>query len=357
MLNVFDFERAAGERLDAASWGYYAGGAGDEVTLRENRDAWDRLAIRYRTMVDVAERDTSTVALGARIAFPLLIAPTAMQCLAHPDGELATVRAAGAAGTIMVVSTTATTSLEDVRAAATSPTWFQLYVYKDRGATAEMLQRVAACGYTAVVLTVDAPLLGRRERDIRNAFSLPPHLKIANAVRAGSAHGNMPLAANGESGLTKHLQSLHDVQITPRDVTWVHEVSGLPVLVKGVVRADDAVRAVEHGAAGIVVSNHGGRQLDSAIATARALPEVADAIGDRAEVYVDGGVRRGTDVLKAVALGARAVMVGRPVLWGLAVDGERGASQVLQLLHSEFDLAMALSGCATVSAITRDMVV
>jgi 4-hydroxymandelate oxidase len=357
VLNLFDYEHAAESRLDAAAWGYYAGGANDEVTLRENRAAWDRTAIRYRTMVDINDRDTRTTALGTTIDFPVLIAPTAMQRLAHPDGEVATARAAGHEGTIMIVSTTATTALEDVRNAASGATWFQLYVYKDRGATRDLLQRAAAAGYTAIVLTVDAPLLGRRERDIRNAFTLPPHLKIANAVRVGSAHANVPAARDDESGLTTHLQGLHDVAITPRDIEWIREVCGLPVLVKGIVRGDDAVRAAEHGAAGVVVSNHGGRQLDGAIATARALPEVVDALGGRGEVYVDGGVRRGSDVLKAIALGARGVLIGRPVIWGLAVDGENGVRHVLRLLREEFELAMALSGCRSVAEITRDMVV
>jgi 4-hydroxymandelate oxidase len=356
-LNLSDFERAAEGRLDPRAWGYYAGGANDEVTLRANRASWDDLAIRYRTMVDISHVACGTTVLGTPVSFPVLIAPTAMQKLAHPDGEEATARAAGAEGTVMVVSTTATTGLEEVRQASTGETWFQLYVYKDRGATRDLLQRAAAVGYRAIVLTVDAPLLGRRERDIRNAFTLPPHLRIANATRAGSAHANVPRATDDESGLSKHLQGLHDVAITPRDIEWIREVCGLPVLVKGVVRGDDAVRALEHGAAGVVVSNHGGRQLDGAIATARALPEVVEAVGGRGEVYVDGGVRRGTDVLKAVALGARAVLIGRPVLWGLAVDGEAGVRRVLRLLREEFELAMALSGCCGVADLTRDMVV
>ncbi|MEO7965998.1 MAG: alpha-hydroxy acid oxidase [Gemmatimonadaceae bacterium] len=356
MINLHDFEQAAASTLDLAAWGYYAGGANDEITLRENRAAWDRLAIRYRTMIDVSVRDTSTTVLGIPISFPVLIAPTAMQKLAHPDGELATVRAAGKAGTIMCVSTTATTSLEDVRAAATGPTWFQLYVYKDRAATKTLLESAKRVGYSAIVVTVDTPLLGRRERDVRNGFSLPPHLQIANAIAAGRPHLNMPGADGVDSGLAKHLHELHDASLTHRDIAWIAETAGLPVLVKGIVRGDDALRAVEHGAAGVVVSNHGGRQLDTAIASARALPEIVDAIGGRGEVLVDGGIRRGTDVLKAVALGASAVLIGRPVLWGLAAGGEAGVSDILALMRGEFELAMALSGCPTVRDITRDLV-
>ena len=357
MINLFDLERAAEQQMELAAWGYFAGGSNGEVTLRENRAAWDRLAVRYRTMVDVSTRTLHTTVLGTRVEFPVLVAPTAMQKLAHPDGEVAMVRAAGACGTLMVVSTTATTSLEDVQAAATGPTWFQLYIYKDRGATRSLLERAKAAGYSAIVLTVDSPMLGWRERDIRNGFTLPPHLTIANAAAAGSGHSRLPVADADASGLQKHLHALHDATLTPGDIAWVREVSGLPVLVKGIVRGDDAVRAVEHGAAGVVVSNHGGRQLDTAISTARALPEVVDTLAGRAEVFVDGGIRRGIDVLKALGLGARAVLVGRPPLWGLAVDGERGVAAVLQHLRLELDLAMALAGCARIEDITRDMVV
>ncbi|MEO6444176.1 MAG: alpha-hydroxy acid oxidase [Gemmatimonadaceae bacterium] len=356
MISLFELEAAAEQKMDLAAWGYFAGGSNGEVTLRENRAAWDRLAVRYRTMVDVSTRSLETTVLGTRVAFPVLVAPTAMQKLAHPDGEVAMVRAAGACGTLMVVSTTATTSLEEVQSAATGPTWFQLYIYKDREATRAVLQRAATVGYRAIVLTVDSPMLGWRERDIRNGFTLPSHLKIANAIAAGSGHSRLPVADADASGLQKHLHALHDAALTPADIAWVAEVTKLPVLVKGIVRGDDAVRAVEHGAAGVIVSNHGGRQLDTAIATARALPEVVDALAGRAEVFVDGGVRRGTDILKAIALGARAVLVGRPPLWGLAVDGERGATAALEHLRLELDLAMALSGCASIADITRDMI-
>ncbi|MBK6489635.1 MAG: alpha-hydroxy-acid oxidizing protein [Gemmatimonadetes bacterium] len=357
MINLFEMETQAAGRMDPAAWGYFAGGANDEITLRGNRDAWDRLAIRYRTMVDVTTRSLGTTVLGQPIDFPVLVAPTAMQKLAHPDGESAMARAAGACGTLMVVSTTATTSLEEVRKAATGPTWFQLYIYQDRGATRALLERARDAGYSAIVITVDTPLLGWRERDIRNGFTLPPHLTIANAIAAGAGHDRLPTADGEGSGLAKHLHALHDAALSPRDIEWAHEVSGLPIVLKGIVRGDDAVRALDHGAAGVIVSNHGGRQLDTSIATARALPEVVDAVGDRGEVYVDGGIRRGTDVLKALALGARAVLVGRPPLWGLAVGGEKGATEVLQHLRMEFDLAMALAGCTSVAELTRDLVV
>jgi 4-hydroxymandelate oxidase len=286
---------------------------------------------------------------------PVLVAPTAMQKLAHPDGECATARAARNAGTLMVTSTTATTSLRDVIDASPGPMWFQLYLYQDRGASRAMIEEAVGAGYTGVVLTVDAPMLGRRERDIRLGFTLPAHLTLANAGLAGMAV--VPEANAEASGLMLHFRSLHDAALTPEDIAWVREVSALPVIVKGIVRGDDATRAVEHGADAIIVSNHGGRQLDTSIPSIRALPEVVEAVGDRAEVLVDGGIRRGTDVIKALALGARAALVGRPVLWGLAVDGEAGVRTMLELLRQEIDLAMALCGARNVSEITRDLVV
>jgi len=357
VISLADIEAQAAQRMDPAAWGYFAGGSNDEVTLRENRAAWDRLSVRYRTMVDVSTRVLGTTVLGTPIDFPVLVAPTAMQKLAHPDGEVAMARGTAACRTLMVVSTTATTSLEDVQRSSDGPKWFQLYIYKDRGATRAILERARDVGYRAVVITVDAPMLGWRERDLRSGFTLPPHLTIANAVAAGSGHSRLPYTDEDGSGLSKHLQALHDTALTPADIGWAHEITGLPVLVKGVVRGDDAARAVAAGAAGVVVSNHGGRQLDTSIATARALPEVVDAVEGRGEVYVDGGIRRGTDVLKALALGARAVLVGRPPLWGLAADGESGVVKVLQHLRLEFDLAMALAGCRRVEELTRDMVV
>ncbi len=357
MVNLSEIEARAAAQMDAAAWGYYAGGANDEVTLRENRAAWDRLAIRFHTMVDVTARALGTTVLGQPIDFPVMVAPTAMQKLAHPEGELAMARATGASGTLMVVSTTATTSLEEVRAAATGPTWFQLYIYQDRGATRALLERARDAGYSAIVITVDAPLLGWRERDLKSGFTLPPHLTIANAVAAGSGHSRLPYGDEEGSALFKHLKALHDTALTPNDIEWARDITGLPVVVKGIVRGDDAVRAIDHGAAGVIVSNHGGRQLDSSIATARALPEVVDAVSGRGEVYVDGGIRRGTDIVKALALGARAVLVGRPPLWGLAAAGEDGVKEVLRHLRLEFDLAMALTGCTSVGELTPDLVV
>ncbi len=353
-LNLFEYEAEAQTCLLAPTWGYFAGGANDEVTLRENRAAFDRLTLRYRTMVDVSARTLETQVLSVPISFPVIIAPIALQRLAHPDGELATARAAERAGTLMIVSTTATTSMSDVRGAAAGPMWFQLYIYRDREITRDLIEAAKGVGYKGVVLTVDAPVLGRRERDIRLGFTLPAGMHIANA--AGAGMDVVPDASWAASGLMLHFRDLHDAALTPKDIEWVRTMSGLPVVVKGIVRGDDARRAVDHGAAAIVVSNHGGRQLDTAVPSVRALPEVVGALQGRADVIMDGGIRRGTDVLKAVALGAKAVLIGRPVIWGLACGGEDGVVDVLRLLREELDLAMALAGARNVSEITRDLV-
>ncbi len=353
LLNLFDYERAAAARLAEPSLGYCSGGANDEITLRANREAFDAFAIRYRTMVDVSTRALGTTVLGTPVAFPVLIAPTAMQRLVHADGECATARAAKRLGTIMIVSTTATVGLAEVCAATDAPKWFQCYMYRDRGVTRALLERARDAGYQAIVFTVDAPLLGRRERDMRGGFHLPEGMRLPNAEAVGE--DELP-EVSGDSALHQHLARAHDSALTAKDVTWIHDMTKLPVVVKGIVRGDDARRAVDHGAAAIAVSNHGGRQLDSAIAGVRALPEVVEAVGDRAEVYVDGGVRRGTDVIKAIALGARATLLGRPVLWGLAVNGEDGVVHAMTLLRDEIDLAMALCGCRDVTEMTRDLI-
>ncbi len=355
-INIFELEARARERMELQSFDYYASGAHDEVTLRANRAAFERLAIAYRVLVDVSRRDPATTVLGMPVSMPMLVAPTAFHCLATPEGEVATARAAGAAGTVMILSTLSTRPVEAVVAAASGPVWFQLYVYRDRGATAALVRRAEAAGCRALVLTVDAPLLGRRERDVRNRFRLPPGLSVANMLPEG--YGDLP-PADADSGLAAYVAALLDPSLSWQDVAWLRSITELPVVVKGIVRPDDALRAAEVGAAGLVVSNHGGRQLDTAPATLDVLPEIADALaahGHAIELLLDGGVRRGTDVLKALALGARAVLLGRAILWGLAADGEAGAAYVLRLLRDELDLAMALAGAPTVKEITRDLV-
>lgn len=353
-VNLFDFEALARERLPSTAYDYYSSGANDEITLRENHAAYDRLRLRYRVLIDVSQRDLGTTVLGERVSMPILIAPTAFHRMAHPDGEPGTARAAGRAKTLMVLSTLSNTSVEEVAAAATSPWWFQLYVYRDREATRTLVQRVEGAGSKALVLTVDAPLLGRRERDVRNRFQLPPGLSIENLAGAGKA--DLPSGV-ADSGLAAYFAALLDPSLTWADVDWLRSITSLPIVIKGIVRGDDADRAMQHGAAAVIVSNHGGRQLDTAPATIEVLAEVVEGVRGRGEVYVDGGIRRGTDAFKALALGAQAVLIGRPVLWGLAAGGEDGVYQVLELLRAELDLAMALAGAPTLRDIMRDLVV
>jgi 4-hydroxymandelate oxidase len=354
VVNLHELEQCAMERVSGAAFDYYRSGANDEITLQDNMDAYGRIRLAPRMLVDVSNRDLSTTVLGEKVSMPLLIAPTAFQRMAHPDGEIATTKAAGCAGTIMTLSTLANTSIEDVAAVASGPLWFQLYVYKDRGITKSLVQRAEVAGYKAIVFTVDSPLLGRRERDVRNRFHLPDDLAVANLLRAGMHElpSDVP-----DSGLAAYIASLYDTGLTWQDVEWLRGITKLPILLKGILRADDAKRAVDSGVAGIIVSNHGGRQLDTAPATIDALPRVVDAVaGSKVEVLVDGGVRRGTSVMKALAYGARAVLIGRPVLWGLACGGEDGVTMVLEMLRQELDLAMALSGCPNVSSVTRDLI-
>ena len=330
-INLLELEMKARESLPQTAYDYCASGANDEITLRENRLAYERITLLPRMLVDVSERHMGTTALGEPVSMPILIAPTAFQGLAHPKGEVATVKAAGGAKTLMTLSTLSTFSIEQVMAVATGPVWFQLYVFKDRAISASLVKRAEVAGCKAIVFTVDVPLLGRRERDVRNQFKLP-------------------------DGLAPYIASLLDPALTWNDIEWLTGITKLPVLVKGILRSDDALLAVNHGASGVIVSNHGARQLDTTPATISVLPEIADAVGSKVEVYVDGGIRRGTDVLKAIACGARAVFIGRPVLWGLATGAETGVRYVLEMLRQEFDLAMALSGCPTLNSITRDLI-
>ena len=353
VLNLHELEALAKSRLPQVAWDYYASGADDERCVRRNALAFEQVLLHYRVLVDVARRELATTVLGERIALPIVVAPTAFHKLAHPDGELATVRGAGDAGTLFVLSTLSNTAVEDVVAAATGPVWFQLYIYKDRAATEALVRRVEAAGCRALVVTVDAPLLGRRERDVRNRFALPPGLGVENLHASGYARIPAPAA---DSGLAAYFADLLDPALSWDAIDWLRSITTLPVLVKGIVRADDAERAIDHGAAGVIVSNHGGRQLDASPATIDVLPRISDRLRGRGEILLDGGVRRGADVIKAIALGARAVLIGRPVLWGLAADGRAGVAGVLEMLRRELDLAMALCGCADVASMTRDLV-
>jgi len=351
-VNLMEFEEVARQRLAREAYDYYAGGANDGITLRRNRDTYADIALHYRVLRDVSARDTSTTILGEKISFPVMVAPTAFHRMACEEGECAAVRAAGRAGTMMVASTLSTMTIEEVGAAATGPLWFQLYVYKDRGATKDLIARAEAAGCRALVLTVDAQVWGRREADVRNNFKLPDGLTVANL--AEHAKEMFPAGIPG-SGLAAYVAQMLDPSLSWRDLAWLREQTKLPILLKGIVRADDAKSAVEHGAAGVIVSNHGGRQLDTAPATIEALPRVVDAVKGKIPVLIDGSIRRGTDVVKCLALGAQAALIGRPILWGLASDGEEGAFRVLEMLKAEFDLAMALCGARNMSEIDKSL--
>ncbi len=355
LASLADFEVAARERLTPSAYDYYAGGAGDELTLADNAAAFRRRRLVYRVLRDVSERSLATEVLGTPVAMPVLVAPTAFHRLADPEGEVATARAAAARGTVMILSTLSTRPVEEVCACG-GTAWFQLYVYRDRGATRALVERAEAAGCRALVLTVDAQVWSHRERDMRNRFSLPPGLVLANLEAAGGAGmSRFPEGAQG-SGLAAYVTSLFDTSLSWKDLDWLASISRLPVVVKGLVHPEDARLAVENGAAAILVSNHGGRQLDTSVATLDALPAVAEAVDGRLEVLLDGGLRRGTDVVKALALGARAVAVGRPVLWGLAAGGQAGVERVLDLLRSELDVALALCGCRSPAEVDRGLI-
>lgn len=343
--SIAGYEAQARERLPRPVYDYYAGGAEDEATLRANREAFGRHMLRPRVLVDVSRVDTSVQVGPHEIAFPVMLAPAAFQRLAHPDGEKATRRAAAAAGTIMVASSLSTVTIEDIAAAAPgAPFWLQLYVFRDRAITEALVRRAEQAGASAICLTASVPVQGNRERDAHNRFRLPDDVEMANF--RGLRQAALPADAPG-SALFAYISAEFDPSLTWDVLAWLRSITSLPVWVKGVMVPEDARLAAEHGAAGIIVSNHGGRQLDGAEATLRALPRVAEVVADRMPVLMDGGVRRGTDVVKALLLGARAVLVARPYLWGLAVDGEAGVAHVLEILRDEVRRTLALMGAAS----------
>ena len=342
ILRIDEFEAVARARMDPAAYAYYAGGAADEVTIARNLDAFRRRSLLPRVLVDVSEIDPQTTMLGTTVSLPVGLAPNAAQGLADPEGECATARAAGDEGVLMCLSTFSSRSMEDVAAAARGPKWFQLYMHKDRGIAKAMIERAVDAGYGAIVLTVDLPVGGYRERELRTPF-------ISSQQQA---FPNLPVATDGRS-ILELLDGVINASLTWDDLGWVRSVSGLPLIVKGVLAPDDARLCVEHGVDAIVVSNHGGRQLDRTPAAIDALEPVVHAAGGGCEVYLDGGIRRGTDVVTALALGARAVFVGRAYLYALAAGGEQGVRDCLHLLRAETVNAMALLGCPTVDRITR----
>ena len=351
-LNLHEYETAARSLLSPMVYDFVAGGSGDEVTLRACRAAFARWRLVPRVLRGLPAASTATSVLGQVVASPVLIAPTSLHRLVHDDGELATARAARAAGTIYIMSTAATIPIEAVAPAA-GPWWFQLYVYVDRGLTRDLVARAAAAGATALVVTVDTPVLGRREADERNRFALPPGLAMAN-LRAPEP---VPGTVAAEGSRLMSYASVVEPALSWADLDWLAALSPLPVVPKGILHPADAARAVDHGARAIVVSNHGGRQLDGAVAALDALPAIVEAVAGRAEVLLDGGVRRGTDVLTALALGARAVLIGRPVHWGLAVGGESGVRHVLDLLTTELARDLLLCGLSGPAEADRSLLV
>ncbi|KAG9268739.1 hydroxyacid oxidase 1 [Astyanax mexicanus] len=353
---VCDFEHHAKRLLPKAVFDYYFSGADEQESLADNVAAFSRWRLFPRVLRDVSRLDMSTTVLGQKLSMPVCVAATAMQRMAHPDGETATARACSSAGTGMMLSSWATSTIEEVAEAAPGGLrWMQLYIYKDRALTHSLVRRAEEAGYKGIFVTVDTPYLGKRRDDVRNRFKLPSHLRMTNFESPDLAFSSKE-GYGEDSGLAVYVAQAIDPSLKWEDVAWLKRITSLPVVVKGVLRAEDAKEALKYGVDGILVSNHGARQLDCVPATIDALPEIVEAVEGRVEVYLDGGVRRGTDVLKALALGAKAVFVGRPVLWGLAYEGEKGVSEVLQMLREELQLALALAGCRSLKEVDRSLV-
>ena len=374
-ISIDDLRRLARRRLPRAVYDFIEGGAGDELTVTRNRAAFERLLFEPRILVDVSKREQSTVVLGERVATPVILSPTGMAGLSWPKGEVAAARGAHDAGTIYTLSTHSSCSIEEVAAEAPGPLWFQLYVWQNRDLTRSFVERARAAGYRALVLTVDVPVISRRERDLRNGFTVPPRVTARNVVDTLRRAGWVRRVLMGQRRLTLAnlvgapgaprtdivtLAGVANRQVDPSiswaDLAWFRSLWSGPLLLKGVMTAADARRAAEHGIDGLVVSNHGGRQLDGTRASIEALPEIVDAVGNRMEVLLDGGVRRGADVVRALALGARAVMVGRPYLYGLATGGQAGVRRALEILANEVDHVLALTGVPRIADLEPSLV-
>lgn len=348
-VSLSDFEAVAEKRMTYNAGEYISSAAADQITLRWNREAFDKLRLNPRVLRDVSRVNTAVKVLGINLPFPVMLAPTALHKLAHPEGEIATVRGAGAAGALMGLSTMSSTRLEEVAKAATGPLWFQLYVQKDRGFTAELVARAVASDYQALVVTVDTPVEGARNRQERAKFHLPPGIELEN-LKGLKVEKNSRLDTEH-----KVFENILPNKLTWKDIEWLQSVSKVPVLLKGILNAEDADIAARSGVAGIIVSNHGARNLDTVPATIDALPRVTDKVAGRIPVLMDGGVRRGTDVLKALALGANAVLVGRPIFYGLATGGADGVTKMLNILRKELEMAMALSGVDSIGKIDKSV--
>lgn len=373
-INIADLRLAARRRLPKTIFEFVDGGSQDEITLRRNRGDFDRWAFMTRVMTDVSTRDLSTTVLGTPCAFPLILAPTGLAGIVRRQGELAASRAAAKAGLPYCLSTMASCTIEQIAEASPVDRWFQLYVFRDRGITRSMIDRARSSGCKALVLTVDTKVQGPRERDMRNGFTVPPRftpltmidfarhwrwlLDVGLGPRVSFRNLEGTAAKNASAvTITQFISGQYDLSVSWTDLEWFKSVWGGPVAVKGILSPVDARIAVDHGADAIIVSNHGGRQLDGSVSAIRALPDVVDAVQGRAEVILDGGVRRGADVVKALALGARACMTGRSWLYGLAADGEAGVARAIEILRNEMDLCMALLGRTTIPELTRDILV
>jgi 4-hydroxymandelate oxidase len=352
--DLADLAAAARAALPADVWGFIQGGSGAERTLRANRAAYHKVALRPRVLVDVGSVSLRTSVLGVDWTVPFGVAPMAYHRLAHPDGELASAGAAGELGAMFCASMFASRTFAEIAGATAGPRWLQVYYLRDRDTLAGVLARAEEAGFGAIVLTVDTPHVATRPRDLGSSFTLPDDVRAVNLPRTlmGVAH----TAATGRSAIQQHSREQYNQAITWADLPWLRARTGLPLLLKGVLTGEDARLAAEHGVDGLIVSNHGGRQLDAAVPSLAALPEVVAAVPESMPVLVDGGVRRGSDILAALALGARAVLIGRPVLWGLAAGGRRGTYDLLRLLRDQLEECMVLSGRPTATAIARDAV-
>jgi L-lactate dehydrogenase (cytochrome) len=372
LITIDDLRGRARRRLPRAVFDFIDGGAEDEWTLRRNESALKQITFRPRVLVDTHARDQSTTVLGQRISSPLILAPTGLCGMAAPRGEILAARAAVSTGVIFTLSSMSGVSIEDTARAAAGPHWFQLYVWRDRTLTRSLVERAAAAGYRAMVVTVDVPVLGQRERDLRNGATIPPRITLSNALdslqklgwllgmarhpRIDFANVARPTDARGPLALGPYVNSQFDPSVTWADLAWFRSIWDGPLVLKGIMSGEDARRAVDHGADAIVVSNHGGRQLDGLPAAIEVLPEVVEAVDDRIEVLYDGGIRRGTDVVKALALGARACMIGRPYLYGLGAGGQAGVERAVNILRGEIDRAQALLGRPTLAELDRGAV-
>ncbi len=346
-VNIYEYEAIAKDKIEKGHYDFIAGAATDEITLHRTREVLDSLVMKPRMMVDVSQRDLSTSVLGEKISFPVVLAPAGNHGAAHPDAEIATVKAAGKAGTVMALSSHSARTLEEVSEAATGPIWFQQYFFKDPELTLGMAARAEEAGYTALCLTLDAKISPKRERNMRNNYVGPVSPNYAQ-LDLGTHHWQF--AADAPAGA----MDIRDQATTWKDLEWLASKTKLPLVVKGIMTGEDGRLAAESGAKGMIVSNHGTRYLDTTFTTIEVLPEVVEQVDGKAEVYLDGGIRRGSDIFKALALGARSVLIGRPLFWGLAVNGEDGLTSVLEMLRSELDATMGICGCPTVDDISFD---